>query len=287
MYQENLDKTTVISISEEEFAQYHHHHKIKIIKHNDRYWEETFIGFYQPIHWMSRLTPKQATCPTQRWYWGFRCALEEKYSNIANGSLPVHLLTNIKNYDGQNLSSNRRNHLRRCHRRAKIVELKGTKLLIEQGYDVYHSAIVRTNYQKPLSQQKYRKQLTAKQNNTEKCKWLVLAGLIGDKLGGYLSGYAVNGTAYIPEVYIATEALSTYMGTGLVFEFIQACRRSGQIHEIVYGLHSREDKALCTFKKGMKFEVKNIPAKVKMNLVLKTLIRLRYPHKYYRLTGQK
>ncbi len=279
-------EAVLTSMTEEEFASYHRQQGIEVILHRGRYWKETVFGFYQPLHWMARLTAEQATCPGPGWQWGCQCSLHEEHAGAANGSMPVHLLSNLEGYDGQNLSSNRRNHLRRCRQRAKIVQLIGTELLLEQGYEVYRSALLRTNYRKPLSQEEYLTNLTAEQNNTYKQKWLVLAGLSGDKLGGYLSGYAVNGTAYIQDVYIATEALSTYMGTGLVFEFVQASRRSGEIQEVVYGQHSREAPALCTFKQGMKFPVKHIPVQVQMNPILAKIMRWRYPHKYYRLTGQ-
>lgn len=114
---------------------------------------------------------------------------------------------------------------------------------------------------------------------------LILAGLIDDKLGGYLTGYAVNETAYMEDAVLATEALSTNIGTGLRFEFVQICRRYKRICEVVSGLHAREDRELCVFKEGMGFPVKHVPAKVKMNPIFEKIIRWRYPHKHYRLTG--
>ena len=56
---------------------------------------------------------------------------------------------------------------------------------------------------------------------------LVLAGLAEGRLRGYLDGFAVDGTAYIDHLYVHSDALQTEVGTGLVFEFVQACRRSG------------------------------------------------------------
>lgn len=115
---------------------------------------------------------------------------------------------------------------------------------------------------------------------------MILAGLIDGKLGGYIEAHAVDGTAYIQSVYVATEALSSYIGTGLVFDFVQICQRSDKIHQIVYGQHSREDEALCVFKDGMRFPVKHIPAKVRINPLVGNFIRWRNPNSYYRLTGR-
>jgi hypothetical protein len=98
----------------------------------------------------------------------------------------------------------------------------------------------------------------------------VLAGrpahdrLIDGRLGGYVIGLAVDSIAYLDDVTISTEAMSSYIGIGLHFEFAQAWRRPG-IKMLVHSLHSREDVPLCTFKEGMGFAVKQVPAKVRIN----------------------
>lgn len=270
-------------MTEAELANWQRSQGTKVICHRDRYWRETAFGFYEPLHWMARLSAQQATSPTVL-SWGFRTALCEDDSVVANGSIPIHLLTNVADYDMQSLGSNRRNHLRRCYKRSKIVQLTGLALLQEQGYEVMLSSNQRTAYAKLPSKEEYLASLSADSNVVYQ---LVLAGLIDGKLGGYISGYAVSGTAYIQDVKIATEAFSSYIGIGLAFEFVQACRRSGSIHEVVYGLHSREDSALCVFKEGMGFPAKHIPTKIEMNQMIAQFIRSRYPHKYYRLTGRE
>lgn len=278
----DISEVLLSSITEEECAKWHCSMGTPVICHHDRYWRETAFGFYEPLHWMARLSARQATRPAL-FCWGFRTVLCQDDTDLANGSMPIHLLTNICDYTLQSLGSNRRNHLRRCYKRTKIIQLNDSTLLQEQGYEVLVSSSKRTAYEKIPSQEEY---LASLLTSYTTLGWLVLAGLNDGKLGGYLSGYAVDGTAYIKEVRIATEAFSSYVGIGLVFEFVQACRRSGNIHEVVYGLHSREDSALCVFKEGMGFPVQHIPAKVKMNPIVGKFIRWRYPHKYYRLTGR-
>lgn len=270
-------------MTEAELAKWQRSQGTKVICHRDRYWRETAFGFWEPLHWMARLSDRQATSPTVL-SWGFRTALCEDDSVVANGSIPIHLLTNVADYDLQSLGSNRRNHLRRCYKRSRIVQLTGPALLQEQGYEVIISSNQRTAYAKLPSKDDYLASLSADSNVAYQ---LVLAGLIDGKLGGYISGYAVSGTAYIQDVKIATEAFSSYIGIGLAFEFVQACRRSGSISEVAYGLHSREDSALCAFKEGMGFPAKHIPTKIEMNQIIGQFIRSRYPHKYYRLTGRE
>ncbi len=276
----DVSEAVLTSMTEEEFANWRREQGAHVACHRGRYWEEIRPGFYQPIHWMARLSAEQATRPAPL-SWGFRATLCEDEA-AANGSMPVHLLSDVEDYDLQSLPSTRRRHIRKCHKRVKIVELTSPALLQEQGYEVLLSAVTRTGYGKLPSRKDY---LAGLADYITPGRRLVLAGLIGDKLGGYFTGYAVSGTAYMEDTIIATEALSTDMSSGLQFEFVQVCRRSGEIREIVSGQHSPEDSGLCAFKEEMGFPVKHVPTKVRMNPIMGKFIRWCRPHVYYRLTG--
>ncbi len=278
----DISEVVLPIITETDLANWHRSIGTKVIYHRDRYWRETAFGFWEPLHWIARLTAVQATRPSIL-CWGFRAALCEDDAAAATGSLPVHVLTDVANYDLQSLGSNRRNHLRRCYKRSQIVQLTGIELLQNQGYEVFVSSSKRTAYAKLMSKEEYLTNLPADMNPKYQ---LVIAGLIDGKLGGYVRGFAVGKTAYINDVKIATEAYSSYIGIGLAFEFVQVCRRSGKIDEVVYGLHSREDSALCVFKEGMGFPPQHIPSRVEINPLAGKLIEWRYPDKYYRLTGK-
>lgn len=278
----DVSEAVLVSTTEAQEADWHRQKGMHIVHHLGRYWKETRPGFYEPSHWMARLSNQEAARPAPL-CWGFRASLREDDAAAANGlTMPVHLLTNVADYDIQTLPRNHRNHLRKSHKLVKIVELTGPALLQEQGHEVLLSALKRAAYMKAPSKQDYIADIA---DHTTPGRRLILAGLIDTKLGGYITAHAVNGTAYIEFVHLATEALKTQIGTGLIFEFVQVCRRSGQIHEIVYGQHSREDAALCIYKEGMGFAVQHIPAKVGINPLIKQLIRWRRPNTYYRLTG--
>lgn len=277
----DVSEAVLTSMTEAEFANWQRQEGIRVIQHRGRYWKETVFGFWEPLHWIARLSESEATSPTP-FAWGFRAALQDSNAAAANGSVPVHLLTDLENYASKCLSSNRRHHLRQCQKKVKIFQLTEPTLLQEQGYEVIISAAQRTGYITVPPKEEY----LASLKNYVHPKRLILVGLVGGKLGGYITGYAISGTAYFESLYIATEAITTNINLGLVFEFIQACHRSGTIRELVNGLHTPEDKSLCTFKAGIGFPVKYIPAKVKINPIAKQLIHWRYPDKYYRLTGE-
>jgi hypothetical protein len=270
------------SMTEEDFANCYRQQGTRIIQHQGHYWKETVPGFYQPLHWLARLSAKEATYPTPL-SWGLRATLSDTDAAAANGSMPVHLLSNFENYASECLSANRRHHLRQCQKKVKIFQLMHPALLEEQGYEVVLSAKKRTQYSTVPSKTDY---LASLSNYSDPKRRLVFVGLIGEKLGGYIAGYAINGTAYFEDLYIATEALTTNLNLGLVFEFVQACHRSGTISELINGQHSIEDEKLCIFKDAIGFPVKYIPVKVQMNTLIEKIICWRYPYKYYRLTGR-
>lgn len=277
----DISEAKINSLTEEEYAQKLRSQGVKIIFHQGRYWKQSIFGFYQPLHYLARLTAEQITSPSAL-SWGFRSALCEEDAAEANGSVPIHLLSDIAGYDENALPQKRRTDLRKCLKLVKFVQLTGPALLQEQGYEVLCSSLARTSHQKPPSKKEYLASLDA--FTTDKYR-LVLAALIDGKLGGYIDGLAIERSAYMISGYYATEALPTSMVTGFNFEFVQICRRSGGIQEVADGQHLRELPGLDKAKTSIGFPVKYVPAKVYINPIVKPLIRRKFPDKYYRLTG--
>ncbi|MFB2933850.1 GNAT family N-acetyltransferase [Aerosakkonemataceae cyanobacterium BLCC-F154] len=273
----------VFPMSEEEVADWYRNQGVKLLYHEGHYWKESRFSFYEPIHLLARLNAKEATCP-KRLYLGFRASLCEDDAKVANGIIPIHLLSDVDGYDLQSLPSKRRRQVRKSFELVSFIELKNPVLLYEQGYEVYASATARLsgNIIHLVSKKTY---LANLKNHLISEKVFLLAGLINDRLAAYITGYAVNGSAYIDTIYVATDALSTSIGTGLVFEFVQACRRSGNIREVFYGYDTPKDPALTYFKEGMGFPVQYIPSTVAINRVIEPFLRWRYPSAYYITTG--
>ncbi len=273
---------TFAPLTERELAERRRNEGARVIEHGGHHWEQVGApGFFQPVNLLARLTPERATRPTSL-SWGFRAALTPESAGASNGKLPIVRLPDLASYEPTSLSANRRNKLRKCQRLVRIVQLTGPELLVEQGYDVVVEALSRTGHKKPPSRERY---LAEVKKYFQGEHWCVLAGLIDDKLGGYLDGYVVDGVAYGFNAYYATWALPTNISTGLVFEFAQLCRRLGNVHTLVGGLHSREVPQLGQFKDDMGFVVEHIPIKWEMNVLARTFIRWHRPHAYYRLTG--
>ncbi len=271
------------STDEEELARAERLEGRHVVAHHGRYWMEAPRGFFQATHWLARFRDDEVTAPRPL-SWGYRAALRDgEWSSQANGAVPVHLLTDVDGYTYESLSRRRQRNVRTSRKRATIVQLTGPALLREEGFEVKRSAVERTGYGSAGSPESYLDELP----NYFRGGWrLVLAGIVDGRLGCYVTGTGVEGTAYIDNVWIATAALGSAIGTGLIFEFVQACRRGGAIHEIAYGLHTPEDPSLAEYKADLGFPAVQVPAQVRINRLATPLLRRLHPHSYYRLTGQ-
>jgi hypothetical protein len=254
------------------------------VRHRGRYWRETFPGIFEPVHPMARLTGWEATRPSPR-CWGYHAALVESSAAEANASMPMHLLADLDGFSVDSLSANRRYHLRRSQRQVSCVQILGAGPLEDGGYDVFRSAQERTHnpYRAASSRAEF---LAEMEWYLSRPSAIVIAGFVEERLGGWIAGYAVDGTAYIEIVDLATEALSTHIGTALHVAFIDACRRSPGIREIAHSPHIPEDPALVVFKEGIGFPVVKVPSKAWLLPVANTIVRWRKPFLHYRLTGR-
>jgi len=276
-----ISESAIIPYTEFEFARKCRAMGDKIIEKNGQFWRETHPGFYQALHWLARIPAAKAIRPTS-FCWGYRATLAEEDASAANGTMPVHLLRDISKYDMNYLTAKRRNALRKSRNSVTVVELTGPAMLNDRGYEVFRSSAIRTGYSSIPTRKVYLG--TVAQNFM--VQTLALAGLVRNSLAGYLIGHAVGSTAYMDSLILATEHLSTQIGTALVYDFVQICRRSDAIHEIVYGQHSREDQSLVAYKEGMGFPVVYLPSMVYIHPFVEAILRRYKPHVYYRLTGR-
>lgn len=248
------------------------------------YWMRCYGGFYQPVHAAARLPIHEVARPSML-CWGFRSGLQESSKTFANGTLPYHILSNLQEYSLESLPGKRRTDLRKCRRLVENLVLSTPDLLLAQGYAVVASARQRNNYMSNRhgDSKSFQRLMRRIASDT---KYLVLAGVVKERLAGFLVGYAVAETAYMKNLYIATEYLPTAVGTGLVFDFVQICRQSARIREICYGQESPEDPNLGRFKVGMGFPVVMIPTRVCLPGLIRLLLEWRAPAKLHRLLGE-
>ena len=253
-----------------------------VVRREGCHWRSSFPGFYQPIHLLARMRAAELRRPAPL-CWGFRAALADEDAQLADASVPVHLLQDVQHFDARALGRNRRSDLRRCARQVELRRLTSAGLLLEQGYPVFTSALRRLGHWRPLTAPEYRARVARRAGHGRR---LFIAGLVGGILRGYLDCFAVEGVLHLEELFVASDALRTGIGTGLYVEAIRAAARGGSVTSVCNGLHRPEDVNLCRFKEGLGFRVVRLPARTVIPAPIRAWLRSRRPATYYRLTGE-
>jgi hypothetical protein len=275
------ESAVVRSLTESELARWRTERGERVRERAGRHWRMSRPGFWEPVHWLARLRKEEVGRPGT--CLGYRAVLDGADSALANSAMPLHVLEVVQDWGPHLLSKNRRHRLRKASRLVELVELTGPELLEREGHEVVRSSLERTGAANLPGRDDYIRALTRDgigRNAT------FLGGIQEGRLVAYIGGWAVGPTAYFQRLHIHTDALATQVGTALVFAFVEACQRSGQIMELVNGLHSPEDESLTAYKEGIGFPVKRFPCFVHLLPGLAPLLRLTRPHVAYRLTGR-
>ncbi len=277
----SVEAAAVRSLTEEELARWRTERGEKVRELAGRHWRMSRPGFWEPVHWLARLRKDEVVRPGT--CLGYRAVLDEADGALANGAMPMHVVEGVPDWGPHLLSKNRRHRLRKASRLVELVELTGPELLEREGYEVVRSSLERTGTGDPPERDAYVREL-ARDGIGRTATFF--GGIQDGRLVAYIGGWAVGRTAYFQRLHIHTDALATQVGTALVFAFVEACQRGGEITELVNGLHSPEDESLTAYKEGIGFPVKRFPCFVRLLPGLAPLLRLTRPHVAYRLTGR-
>lgn len=270
-------------MTEAEFASMRAQEGATVVQRDGRYWEVPFPGFCQPIHWLARFRAAAVRRP-RLFCWGYRAALTDEDAQLANGSVPVHLLANVENFTESLLRHGRRDDLRECRRQVELRRVRDPSLLLEQGYGVFRSAQLRVPFGRPMTQEDYQRRIERRASDQRR---VFVAGLVDGRLAGYMESYAVDGVLYIHELFVATEFVRTGIGTGLYVETIEIGARAGTIREVSCGIHTPERPGITAFKDSLGSTIVHVPARVAIPAPIGAYIKARRPLTYYRLTGVK
>ncbi|MEN8161630.1 MAG: hypothetical protein ABFS41_16290 [Myxococcota bacterium] len=254
-----------------------------VVQHGACHWRSAYPGFFQPVHLLERVRASAMRQPA-RLCWGFRAALPEAEAHRANASIPLHILADVRGFDETALCRNRRSDLRRSRRLVEFRQLESPALLFEQGHDVYMSAVRRLGHWPPLGQAAYRERLARRIVHGPR---LLIAGLVEGRLRGYLDSYAIDDVLYTDQIFVATDALRTGIGTGLYVETLLAAARDGAIRDVCNSLHRPENPNLGHFKAGLGFRVVQVPARASIRAPMRQYLRTQRPATWYRLTGDR
>jgi hypothetical protein len=254
----------------------------RVVERNGRFWGETFSGWYQPIHQIATFRPSEINRPTWR-CWGYRAALTPDDAHMANGSIPVSLMTDVRGFTEGVFDRNRTRDLRTCRQEVEIRRVFDPDIFVREGWAVFMSAKKRVDPGGTMDESDYRTMMTKRAPDPRR---LIFAGFRDGKLAGYLESYAVDGILYGRDLYVATEHMGTGIGTGLYLETIRSGVRTSAIDQICLGPVLLDRPGLTAFKRTLGFSTVAVPARISLPAPFGAFIRWRRPAVHYRLTGQ-
>jgi hypothetical protein len=275
------EQATLTPLTEDELAEWRREQGRHVVRHKARWWWASRPGFYRPIHPLARLALDEVDRPTPA-CWGYHATIRDEDAGHANASLPTHRVTDLDAFDESHLSSNRRYQLRKARRLVELVQLTGPTLLREQGREVVRSAVSRTGFGDVPSEEAYVHDVEVSMRPGRR---LLLAGLQDGMLAGYVEGYAVGGVAYLEDLVVRTEALTTNVATALQFELVYAAKRTQGVKEVVHGIHAPDDPELTQYKERLGFPVQPVPARMSLLPGAAAVMRRVAPMALYRMTG--
>lgn len=256
----------------------------KIIFSSNRYWMQVRPGFWTGLHWLSRFSMDQIRRPCLS-CWGYRVALVDMDTAQQNASIPAYLVQNAAEYGEHTLSPRMARYVRAFRRLdIRIVSLTDTRVIEDQGYEVYKSWSSRTKGP-GAKLHKRSDYLALIRRRVDSPGWMLLAGMEGDRLVGYMTLWCVETSAYLQQLHVRTEDLATHISAALYVDSIRLLGASGKISDVCCGLDSPEMHSLYTFKSRLGFRTVHIPSRLWLHPMAEAIVRRHHPVKYYRLTG--
>jgi hypothetical protein len=248
-----------------------------------RHWRDAGHGFFEPVHWLARFLTADAQPPGR--CLGFRYALDGTSSDQADGSLPVHLLTDVAGYREERLPHDARRYLRRLPSTGvRLVWVTDARLMRDQGYEVM------MDWRRRVGRMRFapdrERFIRSMERRLDDGSWLVLAGVRDGRLLGFMTAQVVDDTAYLYESKIATEGLRYRLSSALDHAAILAFQRGGSVSQVSAGLHQPELPGLTAYKLRQGFPVVHIATRVHVAKPVALFLRYRHPMKYYRMTGR-
>lgn len=242
-------------------------------------WQESPRGLFTPAHLLQRL-PEDLHLPRKLLAWGWRHRVGEDAQT--RYYMPVHLLDAPASYSEASLPSNDRRKLGKARRSVEVAAVTDAGELEQGGYEVYSEAFRRGARGAIPTKDEYRRLLA---DFVDPDTRVILAARIDGVLAGYISAFAVEGTAYGDEVCVSELGRKHEANRLLVFEMTRLVGRTPGVREFYVGQHWLERPGVTDFKTHMGFPVVRVPVRIKVNRVVLEAARRLRPDKAYRLFG--
>ncbi|HZK04758.1 MAG TPA: hypothetical protein VFC82_02805 [Actinomycetaceae bacterium] len=278
-----LPPSAVRVLTEDEMAQWRRERRSRgqrTVRSGDHWWLDT-RGFSRPLHFAATIPAAQIRRPTP-YCWAYHALLPPEDVEAANVWSPLHMVEDAASYGLHSLSRSRRKDVRRGRRMFELVHLTDGGMLAEHGWRIYSANERRLGLTPEVGEKEYRERVGPWAEDSRR---LVVGALQDGKLVAYQKSFAVDGTAYLADIYLSDAARKNNVSAYLDYEMAQLYRKSGLVKRICAGPPLPERPRVSEFKRSMGMPIVFLPARFwAPGPVARMLSRVR-PGIHYRATG--
>jgi hypothetical protein len=200
----------------------------------------------------------------------------------SNAWVPFELVPNLSSYSESRLTKNRRREIRRSLELDEYRFLREPEQLLREGWKVVTSAAAISGQKIARSRRVYRAQIERRFSADPQ---LVIAGYHRGELGGYLMGHVIGQHATLSELYVASWARRSHLGSGLYWLALSELARVPGIDAAYLGMWFPEKPSLAFFKRSIGARIVDMPTAGDMRAPLAVALKRIRPNTYIRFGG--
>lgn len=271
--------TVVPILSEMEYAAHLQQERIRIAKFGDQFWRFVAPGMVQPLHLLAGVSAQDFQLVSKK----VLGAQARSLDGSGNGTIPVHLLSDLQNFSPSEYSAVVRRHLRKAREDFFLeTDQDSSDTLLDQYYRIYHSANERTGRSsagRDLFLKSWHRRLTSRMGCFICCREQVSSQVVG-----FLWGFVVRDAGYLHTVAVHSDYMSSNINSFLVDGMLWHFKTAG-VRWVSMGQHFRERQGIVEYKRRLGFPVVPLPAFTTLFRPLEVAMRIIVPHKLYRFQG--
>lgn len=256
-----------------------------MVQMNDLWWERLKYGVYRIAPEMLRCDYEQVRLPV----WNalaVQAPLSLSGSRQATSYIRVHRLGEVLHYGLERLPRVSRKAIVRALNDYTFGTLESLTDSARDAHSIYAESVERSNRGRVQGLRSYfgytmfLEQFGAMERFLD-LRWEAAWNRQG-RLVGLLCGYAIQGTAYAYDIFVADEAARSGVGRGLYHNFAMACKANGHISEVYSGPDWYERPRIQWFKESVGHNLSDIPVRFRAQPLVEPLMRMALGRKFDR-----
>jgi hypothetical protein len=256
---ERIEETSI-----ESFVEWRRLRGSHLVKVDDVWWEKVKWGVYRIAPEMLRCDYEKVSLPV--WHaFAVQAPVCSSHKIQVSSYVRVHLLGEIPDYGIERLPRVSRKAITRALNDYAFGSLDSLTDFPREAYSIYIESVERSNrgftqgLRRCFDYSMFLENVGVMERSLE-LRWEAAWNARG-RLVGLLGGYAIRGTAYAYDIFVANEAARSGVGRALYHNFALACKANGRISEVYSGPDWYERPQIQWFKESVGHTLSEVPVR--------------------------